>query len=241
MEVIPAVDIMKGKVVRLLRGDPKSVKSYDYFGDPVSTAQMWKEQGANSLHIIDLDASLSLGRNLETIHKIVHSTKMPLQVGGGIRNFESAKSLLEIGVNRVILGSLAFKEPSILAKITEEFGEERVVVALDHKDEKVMVEGWRISTELGIEEALSKFLGLRIKTFLVTSIATDGTLTGPDIRVLERVCAYDRANIISAGGIGSLNDLMVLKRIGVEGAVVGKAFYERVFTLNEALKAVRGD
>jgi phosphoribosylformimino-5-aminoimidazole carboxamide ribotide isomerase len=136
---------------------------------------------------------------------------------------------------------LAFSEPLELARLTQECGDERVVVALDHQDGKVMVEGWRVPTNLGIDEAIPRFLDLQIRKFLVTSVAKDGTLSGPDFRILDKVCAYDGASVMAAGGISSLDDLVALNQIGVEGVVVGKALYEGMFTLREALEAAKED
>jgi len=241
MEVIPAIDLMKGKVVRLFQGDPKTAKVYDQLGEPVAIAKMWEKDGAKTLHIIDLDAALNLGNNFAIISKIADAVNLPIQVGGGIRKLETAEKLLKMGISRIILGALAFNEPHTLMKLQKKFGDECVMVALDHQDGRVMVEGWKTPTKLGIEEALAKFLDLQIKTFLVTSITKDGTLIGPDINTLSKVCMYPSVSIIAAGGIGSLNDLIVLKRIGVKGVVVGKALYEGVFTLKEAIKITKGD
>jgi phosphoribosylformimino-5-aminoimidazole carboxamide ribotide isomerase len=241
MEVIPAIDLMKGKVVRLFQGDPMTAKVYDQLGDPVAIAKMWEKDGANTLHIIDLDAALNLGNNFAMISKITEAVNLSIQVGGGIRKLETAENLLEMGISRIILGALAFNEPYTLTKLQKKFGNEHLIVALDHQGGRVMVEGWKTPTKLGIEEALAKFLDLQVKTFLVTSITKDGTLAGPDINTLSKICVYPNVSIIAAGGISSLNDLIVLKQIGVKGVVVGKALYEGVFTLKEAIKIAKGD
>lgn len=241
MQVIPAIDLMKGKIVRLLRGDPKTAKVYDQFGNPVETAKKWKEEGARKLHIIDLDAAFGTGDNLSIIAKIAESVDLPIQVGGGIRKIEAAEKLLTSGISQVILGALAFTDPKAITQIQREFGPETVIVALDNKKGKIMVEGWKTPTTLGIREALEKFTELEVKTFLVTSITKDGTLSGPDLDTLSEACRYPNVKIIAAGGIGGLNDLVALKRVGVEGAVIGKALYEGRFTLREALKTVGGE
>jgi len=241
MEVIPAIDLMKGKVVRLSQGDPKTAKVYDRLGEPVAIAKMWEKDGAKTLHIIDLDAALNMGNNFAMISKIADAVNLPIQVGGGIRKLETADNLLEMGISRIILGALAFNEPQTLMKLQKKFGNESLIVALDHQGGRVMVEGWKTPTNLGIEEALAKFLDLQVKTFLVTSITKDGTLTGTDVDTLRKVCTNPRVSIIAAGGIGSLNDLISLKQIGVKGVVVGKALYEGRFTLKEAIKITEGD
>jgi len=241
MEVIPAIDLMKGRVVRLFQGDPKTAKVYDQLGEPVAIAKMWEKDGANTLHIIDLDAALNMGNNFAIISKIAEAVNVPIQVGGGIRKLETAEKLLRMGISRIILGALAFNEPHTLTKLQKKFGDERIIVALDHQDGRVMVEGWKTPTRLRIEEALAKFLDFQVKTFLITSITQDGTLIGPDINTLSKVCVNPNVNIIAAGGVSSLNDLIILKQIGVKGVVVGKALYEGVFTLKEALKIAKGD
>jgi len=239
--VIPAVDLMNGKVVRLSRGDPKTAKVYSQFGSAVETAKKWKRDGANKLHIIDLDAAFGTGNNLLVIAEIVKSVDLPIQVGGGIRTVEAVEKLLALGVSQVILGALAFSDSNAIVQVQRTFGAERVIVALDNKNGKIMVEGWKTQTAFGMKDALEKFTALKVGTFLVTSITKDGTLSGPDLATLSEACQYPNVQIIAAGGIGSLNDLMALKRVGVAAAVVGKAFYEDKFTFKEALKAVKGD
>ena len=241
MQVIPAIDLMKGKIVRLSRGDPKTAKVYVQFGGPVETAKKWKAEGAKKLHIIDLDAAFGTGDNLSIIAKIAESVDLPIQVGGGIRTVKVVEKLLTLGVSQVILGALAFSDPNEIVQVQRKFGSERVIVALDNKDGKIMVEGWKTPTTFSLKEALEKFAKLEVGTFLVTSITKDGTLSGPDLEALSEACRYPNVEIIAAGGIGNLNDLIALKRVGVEAAVVGKALYEGRFTLKEAIKAVEGD
>jgi len=241
VQVIPAIDLMKGKIVRLSRGDPKTAKVYVQFGGPVETAKKWKAEGAKKLHIIDLDAAFGTGDNLSIIAKIAESVDLPIQVGGGIRTVKVVEKLLTLGVSQVILGALAFSDPNEIVQVQRKFGSERVIVALDNKDGKIMVEGWKTPTAFDIREALEKFAELEVKTFLITSITKDGTLSGPDLSTLSEACRYSNVNIIAAGGISSLTDLVALKWVGVEAAVVGKALYEGRFTLKEAIKAVEGD
>ncbi len=231
---------MKGNIVRLSRGDPKTAKVYTQFGTVVETAKKWESDGARKLHIIDLDAALSTGNNRSVIAEIVASVDLPIQVGGGIRTVAAVEKLLELGVTQVILGALAFSDPNAVAQIRGKFGAEHVIVALDNKDGKIMVEGWKTQTAFGVKEALEKFTALDVRTFLVTSITKDGTLSGPDLAPLREACQYPDVEVIAAGGIGSLNDLVALKRVGVAAAVVGKALYEDKFTFKEALKMVEG-
>jgi phosphoribosylformimino-5-aminoimidazole carboxamide ribotide isomerase len=238
VQLIPAIDLMNGKIVRLTRGDPKTAKVYDQFGTPLEAARRWRDEGAGKLHIIDLDAAFSAGNNRAVIAEIAANVALPIQVGGGIRSFETATGLFNTGINQVILGALAFSEPSVIGKIQERFGADSVIVALDNRDGRIMVEGWKTATGLSVEEALLKLSKFGVRTFLITSIAQDGTLSGPDLKTLKQACQYPNAKVIAAGGIGSLNDLTALKRIGVEGAVIGKALYEGRFTLKEAISKI---
>jgi phosphoribosylformimino-5-aminoimidazole carboxamide ribotide isomerase len=236
LQLIPAIDLMNGKIVRLTHGDPKTVKVYNQFGGPVETALKWKTEGARKLHIIDLDAAFGTGSNLSIVAKIAESVDLPIQIGGGIRKVETAEKLLNQGVSQVILGAMAFSDPKAISQIQHTYGAESVIVALDNKHGKIMIEGWKTATGWGVKEALRKFDLLGAKIFLVTSIAKDGTLSGPDFDTLKEACQYPGVEIIAAGGISSLKDLAALKRTGVEGAVVGKALYEGKFTMKETLK-----
>lgn len=237
MELIPAIDLMNSKIVRLTRGELKTAKVYDQFGGPIETAMRWRDEGAGRLHIIDLDAAFSRGNNRELITKIAENIDLPIQVGGGIRSYEIAEQLFQTGISQVMFGSLAFSDPSVINRIQEKFGEESVVVALDNRNGWIMVEGWQTATEIDVQFALEKFLEIGVKRFLITSISQDGMLSGPDIEALTEA-VQSGAKIIAAGGIGSINDLMELKKVGVEGAVIGKALYEGKFTLKEAIDKI---
>jgi phosphoribosylformimino-5-aminoimidazole carboxamide ribotide isomerase len=238
--LIPAIDLMNGKVVRLSRGDPKTAKVYDQFGGPVETAKKWQQEGAKKLHIIDLDAAFGTGDNQVVIAEIAQNVTLPIQVGGGIRTVEAAEKLLRLGISQVILGALAFSDPQAITRIQEKFGKDSVIVALDYKDGGVMVEGWKTETGLTVEEALQKFTALGVKTFLITSIAKDGMLSGPDVEMLSEACKTPGVTIIAGGGIGSLYHLALLKRAGVAGVVIGKALYEGRVTLKDALNTMGG-
>jgi phosphoribosylformimino-5-aminoimidazole carboxamide ribotide isomerase len=240
MQVIPAIDLMKGKVVRLTKGDPNTAKIYEHLGSPVEVALKWKSEGAKRIHIIDLDAAFSRGDNRNVIAEIAKATELPIQVGGGIRSYEAAEKLLATGISHVILGALAFSDPRAITKILKQFGPEHVIVALDNKDGKIMVEGWQTATEYSIAKAMTKFREIDVRNFFITSIAVDGTLQGPDLEILSEASKTPDVDIIAAGGIGGINDLIALKNVGVKGVVVGKALYEGRFDLKEAIEAVNG-
>ncbi len=237
MQLIPAIDLMGGKIVRLTQGAAETAKTYEaQFGTPLQAAQRWQSEGAGKLHIIDLDAAFSIGDNRAVIAEIAKNiTNLPLQVGGGIRSYEVAESLLQVGVTQIILGSLAFSDSSAITKIQKTFGDDTVIVALDNCNGHIMVDGWQTETPMTVDEALNKYTQLGVHTFLITSIAQDGMLNGPDIQTLTDAVQSSNANIIAAGGICSIADLAALKAINCKGAVIGKALYENRFTLRDAL------
>ncbi len=237
MQIIPAIDLMRSKVVRLTKGDPNQATFYDSMGTPVEIAKKWHAEGAKRLHVIDLDAAFGKPDNLQTVTEISKATNLPIQVGGGIRSVEAVERLLNAGIQHVILGSLALNNPSAVQQLQAKFGSDRVIVALDHKDGYVMIEGWASSTAFTLSDALDVFVKLGANTFLITSISKDGTLSGPDLDSLEEAAAKPNVKIIAAGGIGSVRDLVALKRVGMAGVVVGKALYEGRFTLKQALDA----
>lgn len=240
MQLIPAIDLMSGKVVRLSRGNPKTARVYEQFGNPLQTAQKWQKEGAEKLHIIDLDAALGFGNNLSVITSIVKKVNLPIQLGGGIRSINDVERLLKLGVKQVILGALPFKKPDELIQIVKKFGSQIVIVALDNKNGKIMIEGWKTKINIDIFDSFDQFLNLGIDNFLITSIIRDGTLSGPDLRLLKEINRNPQMKIIAAGGIGKLEDLMNLKKIGIEGAVLGKALYENNFSFTQALSVVGG-
>lgn len=239
MKVFPAVDIMGDKVVRLHKGLPETAKAYIGLEDSVAVAKKWENEGADGLHVVDLDAALGRGDNSATIFEITQAVKIPVHVGGGIRSEETAEKFLNMGIDKIIIGTLAFKEPKVLAMLVEKFSD-HIIVALDYEENgKAMIEGWKRAAELCVEDAIQMFLKLKIKTFLLTSVSRDGTLEGVSVDIVKKACTYKEAKVIAAGGIHSLRDLALLKSTGVYGVVIGKALYEGVFSLREALKIAR--
>lgn len=239
MQLIPAIDLMNGHIVRLTRGEAKTAKTYEkQFGTPLEAAKRWRDEGAEKLHIIDLDAAFGIAENQATIAEVAKNVSIPIQVGGGIRSFEIAEKLFQTGVKQVILGALAFSDPVVIKKIQQKFGLDSVIVALDNKEGHIMVEGWQTSTALTVDDALEKYSALGVHHFLITSIAQDGMLSGPDLQTLSAAALYPGTKIVAAGGIGSIGDLAALKEIGMDGAVIGKALYEGRFTLKEAIQKI---
>lgn len=238
MEIIPAIDLISGKVVRLRKGDPNTSINYDLFGTPLQTARKWILEGAKTIHIIDLDAALGRGDNLDVITSLIQNVNISIQVGGGIRSREKAESLLRSGIKRVIIATLAFQQIETLRELLTIYGNERIMVALDYLDGKVMIKGWTSATGLTLGDALQKFINLGVKLFLLTSISKDGLLTGPDYVTLQNEVKNKSVDIFAAGGISNIRDLIRLKQIGLRGAIIGKALYEEKFSLKEAIKVV---
>ena len=236
MEIIPALDLMAGGVVRLRRGELNTVSRYDHMGDPVEVAREWQRQGARMLHIVDLDAAFGRGDNVEKALEISRELEIPVQFGGGVRDREKASSLLEAGVHRVIMGSLAVNKPEEVYSLVEMYGSERVAVAVDYRDGFVVFRGWTEGSESPLGDALRNHISGGVRVFLVTSTERDGTLEGPDIETLRMLSKYNEARIFAAGGVGSIRDIVNLRDAGVEAAVVGRALYEGCFSLTEALE-----
>ncbi len=223
MKVFPAVDLFEGKVVRLVKGDPKNKVVYS--DDPVSIAKQWEREGADALHIVDLDATLTRGSNANIVKKIIENVSISVQVAGGIRSLDMAASLLE-NVDRIVLGTLAYKDSASVEKLVKEFGSDRIVVAIDQMNGNVMIDGWRRSSGMNVFEAIGMFKQLGTKYFLLTSIDRDGTLLGPDIDTLSKACSVENVNIIASGGISSNTDIMKVKEAGAYAVILGKALYD---------------
>ena len=237
MIVIPAVDIMNGKCVRLVRGEPE--KSTVYYENPVEAAQLLENQGAELIHLIDLDAALGSGKNIETIKKILKNISANVQIGGGIRTLEKADVLLNLGAYRVIFGTAAVNNTTLVEEAVEKHGSESIAVAIDEKDGKVAVHGWKNKSEKGYLDFARSFGKMGVGALIFTPISVDGTLKGPGIEKTVKLVEAVNVPVIASGGVARLEDLVALSRTGVEGVVVGTAIYEKKFTLEEALEAVK--
>ncbi|HXF05230.1 MAG TPA: 1-(5-phosphoribosyl)-5-[(5-phosphoribosylamino)methylideneamino]imidazole-4-carboxamide isomerase [Blastocatellia bacterium] len=231
MEIYVAIDILGGRVVRLRQGDPSQMTVYG--DDPLAMAVRWAREGAGALHVVDLDAALSRGSQREVVVKIAQKVKIPVQVGGGLRREEDVCELLDRGVSRVVLGTLAFRHEDVLCRLLERYDRDRIVVALDGARERVLIEGWTRETGIAIEHAVRHFAALGVRHFLVTAVDRDGTLAGPDFDLLGRLATVPDIHLIASGGIGHIGDISELQRIGVKGVVVGRAVYEGQIRLAE--------
>lgn len=235
MKVIPAVDIMGGSVVRLVKGDPANKVVYS--SDPVEMAKKWEVAGADMLHVVDLDAAIQTGsNNADVIARITDTIKIPVQVAGGIRSAESAKEALEKAA-RVVIGTLAYSDPESVRKLAKKYPG-RIVVSIDQVGGKVMVKGWTESSGVKVADAMAQFNAMGIDEFLLTSIERDGTLQGPDIATLAEAAAFsDRVGIIASGGISSVEDAIRVKSVGCSAVILGKAMYDGKVSI-ERVKAI---
>jgi len=233
MQVIPAVDIKGGKCVRLYQGDYN--RETVFSEDPVAMALKWQAQGARRLHIVDLDGAASgEPRNIAAIEAIVKQTGLPIQLGGGIRNETTVKKLLDIGIQRVILGTAAIEQPELIRKLCQKYNE-AIIAGIDARDGLVATHGWKKNTTVTALELSQQMAALGIPRVLYTDIKRDGTLTEPNYTAIAEVIDKAKLAVIAAGGISAISHLKKLKEIGVEGAIVGKALYTGNINLKEAL------
>ncbi|MGI6226369.1 MAG: 1-(5-phosphoribosyl)-5-[(5-phosphoribosylamino)methylideneamino]imidazole-4-carboxamide isomerase [Peptococcales bacterium] len=225
--IYPAIDIKEGKCVRLFQGDYNLQSTY--YNSPLEPAQKWYEAGAKWLHIIDLDGAKSgQPANLPAIEEILSQIKINIQIGGGIRNIETAQAYLEIGANRVIVGSQALKDKKFIEELINKFGSEKVVVSLDGRREQVYSDGWLKESGINLFTAARQLVEIGIQQFIYTDIERDGTLSGPNLARTLELAASTGKQVIVAGGISSESDVEELARCqnsGVSGAIIGRALY----------------
>jgi len=233
MKIIPAIDLMDGKVVRLYKGDPNQKTVYST--NPIQIAKQWESDGADILHLVDLDATLGFGSNLDIIKKILETISIPIEVAGGLRD----KSLVSEVANlseRIVLGTLAFKDKSLLKSLLSELGSEKIVISVDHKDGEIVIHGWQKDTGIKLIPAIKEFLDMGFTEFLLTNVSRDGTLEGPDLEFLEQACNLPNANIIASGGISNITDIQKVKEKNPFGVILGKALYENRLSIGDAKK-----
>lgn len=237
MEIIPAIDLKGGRCVRLYQGDFDKVTVFS--DDPAEMARRWEGEGARRIHVVDLDGAKGGRRiNLEALTGILSAVRVPVQSSGGIRTYEDVQQALDMGVDRVVLGTVAVEEPDLVARLCEDFGREKVVVSVDARDGKVTTWGWVESTQLEATAFLNEIASLGVERFVYTDIARDGTLTEPNFAAVQRLVEKTGKKIIAAGGISSIEHLMRLAEAGVEGAIVGRAIYTGDLDLKQALERV---
>ena len=231
MKIIPAIDLMKGKVVRLYKGDPD--KKTIYSDNPLDIAKKWESAGADMIHLVDLDATLECGSNFETLRSIAKSVKIPVQVAGGLRNEKIIESALEFA-QRVVIGTLAFNDKTTLGELLTRYGKEKLVISADHNNGLIVVNGWQQSTKISLIDAVNGFVEMGFSEYLSTSITKDGTLEGPDLKPLQEINEMNTVNLIVSGGISNIDDVMKVKELNPFGVILGKALYENQISIEEA-------
>lgn len=230
MKVIPAIDLMDGKVVRLVKGNPKNKTIYS--NNPVEIAKKWEKAGADRIHVVDLDATLGSGSNLQMIKKIAHEVSIPIHVAGGLRSEKTISDAVSFA-DKVVIGTFAFKNRERLPEIISKFGKEKIIISVDQLNGKIVINGWRQSTGIDLIAGIKDFLKIGLSEFLLTSVERDGTLLGPDISSLTKACKIKNAMIIASGGISDLRDTIAVKKCGATGVILGKALYDGKISIEE--------
>lgn len=233
MRLYPAIDIKNGQCVRLRQGvfDDTTV----YANEPYRVAKEFEADGARFLHIVDLDGALrGTGANDEALKKIVEHVNIPVEIGGGIRTMQDIEHRLSLGVTRVILGTKAVESPDFVKEAVEKFGADKIVVGIDAKDGMVAIKGWETISNVDAVTLALSMKDLGVKTIIYTDISKDGMLCGPNFVQTARMVEITGMDIVASGGVSCMNDLHQLEKIGVEGAILGKAIYEKRVDLKEA-------
>ena len=237
MEVIPAIDLKDGRCVRLFQGDFEQETVFS--DDPLAMALSWQEQGGHRLHVVDLDGAVQ-GKpvHLEVISAIVRSLDIPVQVGGGIRDLATADAWLESGVDRVVIGTAAVRDPDMVRDVCRKHGSQRVVVSVDAKDGLVALRGWKETSAVTVLELAGQMSQIGVVRLLYTDIARDGALTGPDLETNAKLAKETGLAVLASGGVASVEHIKELLPTGVEGVIVGRALYTGAVSLSEAVAAV---
>ncbi|WP_019505510.1 1-(5-phosphoribosyl)-5-[(5-phosphoribosylamino)methylideneamino]imidazole-4-carboxamide isomerase [Pleurocapsa sp. PCC 7319] len=239
MEVIPAIDLLDGKCVRLYQGDYNQASIFNE--NPVEVARQWAEEGATRLHVVDLDgAKAGKSVNLPVIEAIAQAISIPVQVGGGLRDRAGVSRLLDTGVQRAILGTVAVEQPELVTELCSEFPEQ-IVVGIDARNGKVATRGWLETSEVTASELAKRMAQQGVAAIIYTDIHRDGTLSGPNMEALRELAESVTIPVIASGGVSSLADLLSLlslESVGVTGAIVGRAIYTGDVSLKEAVRAV---
>ena len=237
LEIWAAIDLHQGRVVSLREGNPEL--STVWSDDPIIIAKRFEREGASGLHVIDLDGALKTGSNSSIAESIIHNAKIPIEIGGGVRSRVDVDRWMKLGVDRVVLGTLAYNDPSTLNQVISEYGRERIVVATDYKNGKIVTKGWTKQEDLTVIEAIKRLQDSQIRTVLATAVEFDGRAQGPDLTTLRDIRASTDVQILASGGVRTIDDVQELKRVGVEGVVIGRALYEGTLELPELNLGVR--
>lgn len=241
MIIFPAIDLRRGRCVRLEQGDPDAETVYG--DDPVAMAERWIDAGAEWLHIVNLDGAFGEDSpNPAAVRAILNAVSVPVQFGGGLRSLQDIEDALNWGVERVILGTLAVKHPDIVGQAVDEFGAERIVVGIDARNRNVAIHGWQEASELDALVVAMKMKDRGVERIVYTDISRDGMLEGPNIAETGELAQLSGLKFIASGGVGSLDHILQVRWIepyGVEGVIVGQALYKGLVDLGEAIEAVK--
>jgi phosphoribosylformimino-5-aminoimidazole carboxamide ribotide isomerase len=242
MLILPAIDLRKGRCVRLVRGDVRDETVYS--NEPVSMAKLWQLKGARYLHGVDLDGALTgEPKNLKHVFNIIKALRIPVEFGGGVRDYATLKKILDKGVRRVILGTSAMQDEKFLRKAVDKFGK-RVVVGIDARNGYAAVKGWKEQSKVKAVDLALEMQELGVKTIIYTDINRDGLLTGPNIKACKEIAQKVKMEVIASGGVTSLRDvanLRAIEKYGVTGAIVGKSLYSGDMELKDAIKVAKGE
>ena len=235
MDIIPAIDLREGRVVRLYQGDFDRQKVYS--DDPAEVARKWEMDGATRIHVVDLDGARE-GKpiNTDAVSSILSNVRIPIQVGGGIRTLETAKEFAQQGVDRIVFGTVAVKNPELIGEACQALGADFVTVGVDAKDGRVAVNGWEQKEKIDSIALMKSMMTLGVNRFIYTDISLDGTLSGVNVTSVGNLMEEVGASIISSGGVGSMEDLDLLNRLGVEGVILGTSLYEGKINLSDAVR-----
>lgn len=233
MKIYPAIDLREGATVQLVGGDPSHEAVHD--PDPVRVAHKWMDQGASALHMVDLDAAMGLGMNLHVVKRILDTTPLPVQLGGGIRHLVDIQARLDMGVGRVIVGTQGIKEPEWFETATELYPG-KIVLAVDARGDEVAISGWKEGSGLSLKTVLDRVMDLPLAGILYTNVDIEGSLSGIDRAAVERVVTATQHDVIASGGIATMDDLDVLKDVGALGAVLGMSIYTGRIDLKAAIE-----
>lgn len=243
MKAIPAIDIMDGQCVRLIRGDFDRRSTYGI--DPSAVASTWQSMGAELIHVVDLDgARAGQPVNVQAISGILDTVSVPIEVGGGIRSFETAARLLTMGVHRVVLGTAAVTEPGLVKRLIDSFSSDRVVVGIDARGGQVATSGWTDTHSVKATELAKEIKSVGVLEVIYTDIDRDGMMSGPNIESTRQLAVESGLRVIASGGVSTLDDLVRLKNLeqdGVTGVIIGKALYEGAVRLEDAIRILAGD
>jgi len=242
MEIIPAIDLKDGVCVRLRQGREDSV--IEYSSDPAAVASDWERRGATRLHIVNLDGAFGrASRNSEVLREIAEKTEVLIEFGGGLRSREEIEAAFKAGAGKAVLGTVAVESPDLLTEVLEQFGRNRIIVALDGKAGRVAIRGWQDVTDIPVLDLCRRMVELGVNEVLYTDIERDGMLTGPDLSTLKDLATLG-IPVIASGGVSSVEDvqsILDLESPSISGIIVGKALYENKVSLEQLLEITRGN